>query len=212
MARALQTREPHEKTRVVLLTRIGERALAQGNQDLKTDGYLSKPFKKSDILQNLASLYQAPASPGTKGEAQRRPAPNLVQDRKQPLHILIAEDNAVNQKLACRLLEKQGHSFKVASNGLEAVAAAQEETFDLILMDVQMPEMDGCQATKVIRSHETGSSRIPIIGLTAHAMKRDHEPCFEAGMDAVLTKPIQVAELWRTLSSFSKEQDQELCV
>jgi len=119
------------------------------------------------------------------------------------LRILLAEDNPVNQKLALRLLEKKGHQVQVVGNGREALAALQKYSFDLVLMDVQMPEMDGMEATAAIREAEKGTSRhLPVISLTAHAMKGDREKCFAAGMDGYLTKPIRPQELYDLLSTY----------
>ena len=120
------------------------------------------------------------------------------------LAILVAEDNPVNQQLSLRLLEKLGHSAVLARNGQEAVRAFEHQTFDLILMDVQMPEMDGYQATAAIRARERGAQRTPIIALTARAMKGDRERCLAAGMDGYLSKPIKAAELQETLEGLTR--------
>src|SRR5262249_41098944 len=118
------------------------------------------------------------------------------------LHVLLAEDNAVNQKLAMRLLEKRGHVVVIACDGRQAVAALERETFDVVLMDVQMPVMNGYEATSAIRmmEKETGQ-HVPIIAMTAHAMKGDREKCLAAGMDAYVTKPVQAAELFEALTA-----------
>ena len=113
----------------------------------------------------------------------------------RPLHILLAEDNAVNQLVARRLLEKQGHSVTLVTDGRRAVEEFEKTAFDLILMDVQMPEMDGYEATAAIRAQESGRSRTPILALTAHAMSGDRERCLKAGMDGFVSKPIQLPEL-----------------
>jgi TMAO reductase system sensor TorS len=113
-----------------------------------------------------------------------------------PLRILLAEDNVVNQRVALRILEKEGHLVSVAGNGQQALAEFQQNEFDLILMDVQMPEMDGFEATAAIRESErTTSTHIPIIAMTAHALKGDQEQCLAAGMDDYLSKPIHAREL-----------------
>jgi two-component system sensor histidine kinase/response regulator len=112
------------------------------------------------------------------------------------LRILLAEDNVVNQKLAVRLLEKQGHLVAVAGTGTKVLELLRSQSFDLILMDVQMPEMDGFETTAAIRESEKGTGkRMPIVALTAHAMVGDRERCFAAGMDAYTTKPIRTEEL-----------------
>jgi CheY-like chemotaxis protein len=112
------------------------------------------------------------------------------------LRLLLAEDNSVNQKLAVAILEKQGHSVAVASNGVEALRAIGSESFDLVLMDVQMPVMDGIECTRAIRAAESGTGRhLPILAMTAHALNTDRERCLAAGMDLYISKPIRVREL-----------------
>jgi CheY-like chemotaxis protein len=120
------------------------------------------------------------------------------------LHLLLAEDNAVNQKLAVRLLGKRGHSVVVARNGKEALDALERKNFDIVLMDVQMPEMDGFEATLAIRAREqeTGG-RIPIVAMTAHAMKGDRERCLDAGMDGYVSKPLQPTELFEAIEGLA---------
>jgi CheY-like chemotaxis protein len=117
------------------------------------------------------------------------------------LRILLAEDNAVNQKLAVRLLEKAGHRVTVAFNGLEAIAAVDRDPYDVVFMDVQMPEMDGWEATRRIREREQHSGRhLTIVAMTAHAMKGDRERCLDAGMDDYIAKPLRMEELLRVLA------------
>ena len=116
------------------------------------------------------------------------------------LRILLAEDNLVNQKLVVLLLEKAGHSISVASDGLEVLNVLESQPFDVIIMDVQMPNMDGLKATELIRAREnTTGSHIPIVAITAHAMQEDREHCLAAGMDGYVTKPIMVEELFAEL-------------
>ena len=132
----------------------------------------------------------APLTPAPETNSNSRRA------NKEHLHILLAEDNAVNQRLAARLLEKEGHSVLVVSDGRQAVAAFESESFDLILMDVQMPEMNGYEATAAIREKERApGGHIPIIAMTAHAMKGDRERCLDAGMDGYVSKPIKSTQL-----------------
>jgi two-component system, sensor histidine kinase and response regulator len=109
--------------------------------------------------------------------------------------VLLAEDNAVNQRLAASLLQRRGHKVTIAANGLVAVAAFERDTFNVVLMDVQMPEMGGFEATAAIRALERSGSHIPIIAMTAHAMKGDRERCLDAGMDEYLTKPLDPRQL-----------------
>jgi CheY-like chemotaxis protein len=116
------------------------------------------------------------------------------------LRILVAEDNAVNRRLATHLLTRRGHTVLTAENGIEALRMLEKEQVDVVLMDVQMPEMDGLTAASAIRKKEAGGRRLPIVALTAHAMSGDRELCIAAGMDGYITKPIQVAELERVLA------------
>jgi CheY-like chemotaxis protein len=136
---------------------------------------------------------------GTARVQEERPAEAVA----RPLRILLTEDNPVNQKLAVRLLEKQGHTVSVAGTGREAVRACAAEAFDVVLMDLQMPDMGGIEATRLIRA---SGCRVPIVALTAHAMKGDRERCLEAGMDDYLTKPVRPKELAEALAAVSLER------
>jgi CheY-like chemotaxis protein len=130
-----------------------------------------------------------------------------LREKRNPLRILLAEDNAVNQLLAVRLLEKHGHEVTVAPDGRKALEALNNGSFDLILMDVQMPEMNGWEATQAIRERErTSGGHIPIVAMTAHAMKGDDEKCFASGMDDYLTKPIHTAELLAMLDKIGRRK------
>ncbi len=123
----------------------------------------------------------------------------------RPLRILVAEDNSVNRKLAARLLENEGHSVEVATTGQEALAAFERSRFDLVLMDIQMPQMDGLQAAASMREMEREQGTYtPILALTAHAMKGDRERCLASGMDGYLTKPIQPNELFEAIQSVTR--------
>ena len=126
--------------------------------------------------------------------------------KNKGLHILIAEDNLVNQKLAAKLLEKQGHTSLIANNGREAVEAWETEAFDAVLMDMQMPVMDGLEATKEIRAKEQELGRhITIIAMTANAMTGDRERCLEAGMDEYIPKPVDVMKLVEVLEKINPQ-------
>jgi CheY-like chemotaxis protein len=161
--------------------------------------YLTKPIRQSDLLNAVLTVLSAPAR-----QPERSPPPGhrLLGSKTAPrrLRLLLAEDNAINQKLALRLLEKRGHAVTVVSTGKEALAALAEQRFDAVLMDVQMPEMDGFEATAAIRAREreTGG-HVPIIAMTAHAMKGDRELCLAAGMDGYISKPLQASELFEAI-------------
>ena len=159
--------------------------------------YVTKPITQSSLLAAIQAAFHS--SPTT--DEPRPLAAYPAADAQHPcLHILLAEDNAVNQKLAVRLLEKHGHAVVVAKNGKEALTAWQRERFDLILMDVQMPEMDGFEATAAIREVERfKGGHTPVVAMTAHAMAEDRQRCLEAGMDAYLSKPIQAQAVFEAI-------------
>ena len=124
-------------------------------------------------------------------------------DFKAPLHILLAEDNPINEKVAVRLLERRGHTVEVARTGLEAVSASARTKFDVILMDVQMPEMGGLEATALIRQRERGTgNHVPIVAMTAHAMEGDRERCLAAGMDDYISKPVRQRDMERIIAQW----------
>jgi signal transduction histidine kinase/CheY-like chemotaxis protein len=159
--------------------------------------YLTKPITQSDLWDAIMTALR-PSLP------DRTPAPTATQDvaptRQRPLRILLAEDNTVNQRLVVRMLEKRGHQVQMVSTGQQALAALAQRPFDVVLMDVQMPEMDGLEATAIIRAQEQATgAHLPIIALTAHAMKGDQEKCLAAGMDAYVSKPMKADELYATI-------------
>ncbi|TMA67175.1 MAG: response regulator [Deltaproteobacteria bacterium] len=148
-----------------------------------------------------ARLAQEPLSPPAP---DRRPAP--LRGGAGGLHVLLAEDNAVNRKVAVRLLEKRGHTVVAVEDGRQALRALDGERFDIALMDVQMPEMDGFEATAAVRARErVEGGHLPIVALTAYAMKGDRERCLEAGMDAYVAKPVNADELFATLERLVPE-------
>ncbi|MGC9972186.1 MAG: response regulator [Bryobacteraceae bacterium] len=178
-------------SRVIILTSAERPGDAARSRELGVAGYLLKPVKQSE-LKRVAMAALSREQPARNAEG--KPA------SEHPLRILLVEDNAVNQRLALRLLERHGHSVLVANDGLEAVAALGREVVDLVLMDMQMPNMDGFEATAAIRGREReAGGHVPIVALTAHAMKGDRERCLEAGMDGYLSKPIQAQELYELI-------------
>jgi CheY-like chemotaxis protein len=189
------------KSAVIMLTSGGFRGDAARCRELGIKGYLTKPIKRSDLLEAINVVLGSQT--GAEASASLVTLHSLRESRGR-LRILLAEDNRVNQVLAVRLLEKRGHEVVVARNGEEALEALDKQAFDLILMDVQMPEMDGLQATAVIRKGEMKTGKhIPIIAMTAHAMAGDKERCLEAGMDDYLTKPIRPEQLGDVLKRHS---------
>jgi CheY-like chemotaxis protein len=189
------------KSAVIMLTSGGFRGDAARCRELGIQGYLTKPIKRSDLLEAINVVL------GSQTGAEVSPSLvtlHSLRESRGRLRILLAEDNRVNQLLAVRLLEKRGHEVTVAGNGEEALEALDKQAFDLVLMDIQMPEMDGLQATAAIRKGEMKSGKhIPIIAMTAHAMVGDKERCLEAGMDDYIAKPIRPEELGDVLKRYS---------
>ena len=178
---------------VMMLTSGGQRGDALRCQELNISGYLTKPVRQWELREAILSVLGMREKAGASTNLVTR---HSLRETRKCLRMLLAEDNAINQALAVRLLSKRGHTVVVAVNGKEAVKAFETQNFDLILMDVQMPEMDGFEATAAIRQKEKSlGTHIPIIAMTAHAMKGDQERCLSAGMDEYLTKPIQIDEL-----------------
>jgi CheY-like chemotaxis protein/anti-sigma regulatory factor (Ser/Thr protein kinase) len=182
---------------VILLTSAGWRGDANFCRSLGIRGYLPKPVTRTDLFQTIQSVL----SPQLPGEAK----PPLItqhtlRESRGKLHVLLAEDNKVNQVLAIRLLEKRGHTVTLTETGQAAVEAAEKHDFDVILMDIQMPVMSGFDATRAIRVHEEKSGKhTPIIAMTANAMAGDREKCLDSGMDAYISKPLNIAELFETI-------------
>jgi two-component system, sensor histidine kinase and response regulator len=161
--------------------------------------YVSKPVTQSSLLAAIKATHDSPQKPDDRPQAA---APPAIERHQPPLHILLAEDNTVNQTLAIRLLEKRGYVVVVARTGKEALAAWTREPFDLILMDVQMPEMDGFEATAAIRAAERlKGGHTPIIAMTAHAMEGDRQRCLDAGMDDYISKPIQAQTVYEAIDN-----------
>jgi len=196
---------------IMMLTSAGHRGDAERCKTLGVAAYLLKPVRQTELREAMAQALGARKRDGVSPvitrfslQEARQPQPSA------PLHILVAEDNAVNQRLVVRLLEKRGHRVKLAGNGREALAALEKEAFELVLMDVQMPEMDGFEATAAIREKEKSKGlHQAIIALTAHAMKGDREKCIEAGMDGYLTKPIRPEELDEVLKPYMERASVE---
>ena len=185
-------------TRVIVLTSGARPGDSRRCEDLRITASLMKPVKQSELFDAIAtSMGMDITEKGSEAVSRGEPTVTLP-----PLRVLLAEDSLVNQRLAVGLLEKHGHSVTVANNGKEAVEWFAQESFDVILMDVEMPEMDGFEATAVIRVKERHSGgRVPIIAMTAHAMKGDRERCLEAGMDGYVSKPIRVQQVLETLQA-----------
>ncbi|MBA4418018.1 MAG: hypothetical protein C0392_08930 [Syntrophus sp. (in: bacteria)] len=185
-----------KNTVLVMLTSAGRRGDAARSKEIGFAAYLTKPIKPSQLFSCLATVL-CDSKETAKNDALPLITKHLIrEDTKHKIRILVAEDNVTNQKVALRMLEKLGYKADVAANGKEAVKSVGMIPYSLVLMDVQMPEMDGFDATAAIRENEKEKgTHIPIIAMTAHALKGDRERCLAAGMDDYISKPIQPKEL-----------------
>lgn len=194
---------------VMMLTSLGLRGDASRCLKLGISAYLVKPIKQSELLDSIRVALGASL---IKKERVSLITQHSLREPAHGLHILLAEDNVINQKIAVRILENRGQTVTVAEDGEQVLAALDKEAFDLVLMDVQMPKMDGFQATTAIRDKEkqTGA-HVPIIAMTAHAMKGDRERCLEAGMDDYIAKPLKpneiLAAIDRLMAKFPKRTE-----
>ncbi len=183
---------------VMLLSSAGQMIDAGRCREMGIARCLTKPVKQSDLFDAIVTVLSPPVA---EVEAA---APDPADGIATPLRILLAEDGLVNQQVAVGLLGLRGHQVTVANNGREALAALERQAFDVVLMDVQMPEMDGLEATRAIRAREKpAGGRVPIIAMTANAMKGDREECLAAGMDSYIAKPIQAEALYAAVESFA---------
>jgi len=190
-------------TSVIMMCPFANRPDSAALRLARVSGLLAKPI----LFPKLTAAVQRALDPSTKAqliEDSDAKAPLSDQTRRE-CRVLLAEDNAVNQKLAVRLLDKFGYSAEVVENGIDAVDRVRHSSYDLILMDCQMPEMDGYQATAEIRKLEGISRRTSIIAMTANAMDGDREKCLEAGMDDYLAKPVQPAALKAALDYWAAQ-------
>ena len=188
-------------TMIMMLSSVGQQGDSIRCRALGVASYLTKPVRQSILLDAMLSVLAVNDHPVDKPVLVTR---HTINEAHRPLHILVAEDNPVNRQLVMALLRKRGHTAVTVVNGREAVAALANAGFDLVLMDLQMPEMGGLEAATAIRKSEamTGT-HVPIVALTAHAMKGDREICLAAGMDGYLTKPINPKELFALIDSLT---------
>ena len=167
-------------------------------------GYLKKPIAGRDLLEAIRAVLGMPTEEREKSLITR----HSLRESRRRLHILLAEDNEANRRLGIHLLNKRGHRVVAVENGREVLTALENDHFDLILMDLEMPEMDGFEATAAIRGKEAHAEhRTPIIALTAHSRKEDRDRCLQAGMDGYISKPIKAADLFEVIERLSEEAD-----
>jgi two-component system sensor histidine kinase/response regulator len=195
-------RQPGHAAVVMMLTSVGQREGARRCRELGIPLYLMKPISESDLFDAMMTVH------GSQRSSDQHPISLSRKGTRKPaeLRILLVEDNAVNQMIAQEMLNRQGHTVVTASNGREALKfLAEAIPCDVILMDIQMPEMDGFQATAAIRKmEESSASHIPIIAMTAHAMKGDRQRCLAAGMDGYVAKPVQIHALYDAIKTATR--------
>ena len=196
LARQMRTNRP--TLPLVLFSSLGRREA--GDTGGLFSAYLAKPLRQSQLFDTLVNLF-AHDEVAKPRAAPAKPTMDPGMAQRHPLRILLAEDNVVNQKLAMRLLQQMGYRPDLANNGIEAIECVQRQTYDVVLMDVQMPEMDGLEASRQINARWSATDRPRIIAMTANAMQGDREECLAAGMDDYLTKPIRVERLVEALSN-----------
>jgi signal transduction histidine kinase/DNA-binding response OmpR family regulator len=188
-------------TMIMMLSSVGNQGDGVRCRELGVASYLTKPVRQALLLEAVLSVLASKKRPLAQPVLITR---HTLSETHRSLNILVAEDNAVNRMLVTALLAKRGHTVRTVVNGREAIAAVKDEKFDLVLMDVQMPEMDGLEATAAIREREGAvGDHVLIIALTAHAMKGDREICLAAGMDEYLSKPINSGELFAMIESLT---------
>ena len=211
LGRAIRAEANLNGTRLVLLTSLGRRGDAKLAHSAGFSGYLTKPVRKTHLYDCLRLVMgQAPVS---HQNSQAAPAETPLITRHQVaevtahIRLLVVDDNPVNQKVAVKMLEKLGHRVDVASNGNEALAALTRHHYNLVFMDCQMPELDGFETTRMIRTHEKPGCHLPIVAMTANAMQGDRERCLASGMDDFVSKPIKSQDLKKVLAQWLNLSD-----
>lgn len=190
---------------IIMLTSSGERGDASRCIKLGISAYLVKPIKQSELLFTVSKVLEEPAPGVTHPSLITR---HSIRESKNRLKILLAEDNPVNQTVALRMLERMGHTVSLVENGKEAIETLKLASFDLVLMDVQMPLMDGFEATRALREWEkTAGKHVPVIAMTAYALKGDEEKCLEAGMDGYIPKPISAQHLYDVIEGMMDQSE-----
>jgi len=191
LAREIRRRSGGEKLPLLLLSSLGRDAAA-GEAEL-FNARLSKPAKPSQIFDAIVTIMNAAESGAACAPSRPGPEPSAA---RQPERLLLAEDNAVNQKVALHMLTRLGYRTDIAANGIEALSSLERQSYDVIFMDMQMPEMDGLEATRrIVHSRPDRRQRPWIIALTANAMQGDRERCLASGMDDYITKPLKISDI-----------------
>ena len=200
LARRIRDVDELSSCRLIMLTPGGIRGDAQKMMDIGVNGYFNKPVKQSDLYDALIAVLTDQDQMEEEQVLVTRYS--LAENRKMNLRILLAEDNVVNQKVAVIMLKKLGYSAQIVSNGQEVINALDQDEYDLVLMDIQMPVMDGYEATRSIRASDKAYRDIPIVAMTANAMKGDRDLCLASGMNDHVPKPIGAEQLERALNTW----------
>jgi CheY-like chemotaxis protein/HPt (histidine-containing phosphotransfer) domain-containing protein len=213
LAQRIKAEPAISSTRLIMLSSIGKRGNAEEARRADIEAYLTKPVKQSQLYDALAKVM---GTPGVVTALQEEKQRQLVTSyslkeakARSRARILVAEDNQVNQKVAVKMLERLGYRADVAANGLEAIEALSRIPYSAVLMDVQMPEMDGYEATKVMRQREGSKRHTPIIAMTANAMQGDRENALDVGMDDYVSKPVKPEELGAVLERWIPQADEK---
>jgi PAS domain S-box-containing protein len=208
LASRILQRSELSATRIILLTSGDHPADLARFRELQLDAHLLKPVQQDELLETICRVME-------KAHGNELPAAEPALARQPtaaplaPLHILVAEDNEFNAQLLEQLLMRSGHKVRLASNGRESLTLLEERAFDLLLLDIHMPELDGFQVVRAVRQHErTAGGHLPVIALTARSRKEDRQRCLAAGMDDFLTKPIQAADLWGAIGRVARVRGQ----
>lgn len=203
LVRLIKNNKTLASTPVIMITSSGSRGDVSKMKKIGIDAYFNKPIKKSDLYNAILSVLGT--AKDQKENHQNKPVitrHSLKEHKKKNTRILLAEDNLINQKVALHLLKKFGYKADTVKTGKEAVQAVEKNTYDLILMDVQMPEMDGYEATQQIRAMKNSQKNIPIVAMTANAMKGDREKCLSAGMNDYISKPVKPENLLNAMTTW----------
>jgi two-component system, sensor histidine kinase and response regulator len=207
LAERIQRERDLQGLDLIMLTSGGERGEAARSRQAGISAYLTKPTRRSELLDLIMTVL----SPRARGARRDRLITrHTLREARRRLRVLLVEDNRVNRAVAVRLLERRGHTVTIARTGREALDLTRSRPFDVALMDLQMPEMGGLEATAAIRERERGTGKhLPIVAMTAHAMKGDRERCLLGGMDGYVAKPIRAEDLFETIDSVMKHPDAE---
>ena len=197
LAESVRRDRQHAGTRLLMLTSMGQKGDAQRCRELGIQAYLTKPISRAELLTGIAAVLGATLPPDGRGPVITR---HTIEEARRHLRVLLAEDNPVNQEVAATMLKKRGHSVDIVGDGKAAVAAVTRNDYDLVLMDVQMPVLDGFAATAAIRALPKGRA-LPIFALTAHALAGERDKCLAAGMSGYLSKPFKAQDLFALVES-----------